>query len=454
MEYRIPWIKGDCLNLHEPQHYTPILERLVRKIWREDKYFVVVPCTFFLGHLFWEIIAAVSLARRTGKTLVLLKPRESSDYHVVNSAVFECELDCQTEKKGIQRILMESLHRYEASRTRIARAVAEALPRFLRVKIARPARRFHRCGIEESNFVLAKVKGLRNYFDLSVLPHFDPSIRLTQAQRKQAEDRLQSSNVSLGRWIAVAHVRESSFRGSQVEHDSRNFSQHSLLPIVRIVAAEGGTVVRLGTSHQSHIPQTEGLFDYAHSGVRSDLMDMYLMERARFYFGASSGPLSLAWAFGKPAFIINVIDFLVAGLRKSDMFIPKMIFNPRSLKFMSLSEYCSIATSVWDAKNYWYVENRLEDIESAFMDFRKYIENGFQLDPEDKELYEEWIEVRKRTLTRIIAEPADSDFDESFKDVAIATLEAPAIVAPSFLRKYFFNEADASSKISQRGVVS
>lgn len=427
------------MNLREPNQYTAILDRIASAIWKENEYFPFVPCTDHLGHLFWELIMATSVARKTNKSLVLLKP-VTNGYRILNTDVFDCDFNCNQEKRDIAQRLMKMLNFYERHRTSLRRRLLHLAQWFWPIKAAEPVVRFHRCGIEVSNFVMAKVKGTKNYFDLNFLDDVEPSIRLTNSQRGSARQILAGSGFDETSWFVAAHVRESRYRGFEEDHDARNFTQQSLLPIIGRITGRGGFVVRMGTAEQPHIPETKGLFDYARSKIRSSLLDMYIMEKSSFYVGSSSGTLSMAYAFAKPAFIIDYVDFLTAGFRKCDMFIPKMPYDPTEHRFLSISDYCAKATSTWDAKSYWFVENQLDDIDAAFSDFLIYKENGFALKGEDYEICSEWKEIRTRTLKRIILEPARDELGEMFKDVAVSTLPAPAVLAPSFLRKHLFKK--------------
>jgi putative glycosyltransferase (TIGR04372 family) len=446
-------IKALQVNPREANQYTPLLERIAGRVWDKSRFFAVVPCTYYLGHLFWELIMAVAIARESGRSLVLLKPGHLKEFVVVNEEVFDCELNCKTERKSFHSLLMKALSFYERVRKPFAGFVVKSARRARLTRRPVPGFRFHRCGIETSNFVLAKIKGTRNYFDLSLLPESEPSLKLTMTQRERAERMLSGSDFDATKWFAAVHVRESGFRGFDVNHDVRNFSQNALLPILKEVTQQGGFVVRMGTKEQTNIPRTPGIFDYASSKARCSLVDLYVMEKCRFYVGSSAGPLAMAYAFGKPAFVVNYFDFLTAGFRKTDMFIPKMPYSTREQRFLSIAEYCERATSVWDAKEFWFVENRLEDIEEAFVGFLEFAAKGFLLDHEDQEIYREWIAIRTRALERIICQSTDNFLDEKFKDTAISTLSAPAILAPCYLRKYLFNSSGVHTtpQILERG---
>ena len=425
------------MQLKEPHQYAPLLTRIARAIWKREESFPFVPCTFYLGHLFWEITMAVAVARKNDRKLILLKPGAMDK--VLNPWVFDCDFACRTERKPWHDLLLAVLGRYERARMWPLRLLHRFLRLFRAAKTLKSAPRFHRCGVEASAFVMAKVAGTKAYFDLALLPQQTPSITLTQSQKTEAAQRLANSGFDSQRWFVAAHVREASFRGNEDYHDFRNFSQHSLLPIVRVVVSQGGQVVRLGTQEQSRIPDTKGIFDYARSTARSGLVDMYLMENSKYYVGSSSGPLSMAYAFGKPAFIVNYVDFLVAGFRKTDMYIPKRIYSPQEHRPVSICEFCGNVEGIWEPDSFWFVENSFEEIAQAFSDFQKYADSGFELAPEDREIYQEWADLRKKTLLRIIAEPDRDGLRTSFKDVAASTLEAPAVMAPSYLRKHLFD---------------
>ncbi len=426
------------MQLKEPHQYAPLLTRIARAIWKDGESFPFVPCTFYLGHLFWEITMAVSVARNSDRSLILLKPGKGP-YKVLNPWVFDCDLACRREKKPWHDMLLATLGRYERARIWPLRLLRRFLRLFRVAKALKAAPRFHRCGIEASAFVMPKVAGTSAYFDLALLPQQSPSIMLTQSQRTEAAQRLAESGFDAQRWFVAAHVREASFRGNDDYHDFRNFSQYSLLPIVSFVVSQGGQVVRLGTREQSRIPDTRGIFDYACSTARSGLVDMYLMEKARYYAGSSSGPLSMAYAFGKPALIVNYVDFLVAGYRKTDMYIPKRIYCPREHNPVSIYEFCNSAAGIWEPNSYWFVENSFDEIANALSDFQKYADNGFELAPEDREIYQEWANLRKKTLLRIIGERDRDDIRTMFKEEAASTLEAPSVMAPSYLKKHLFD---------------
>ena len=111
----------------------------------------------------------------------------------------------------------------------------------------------------------------------------------------------------------------------------------------------------------------------------------------------------------------------------------------QSIEFLSIAEYCEKAGSVWDSQDNWFVDNSMEDIDEAFSSFLEFVDNGFTLSREDQQIYQEWIALREKTLKRLISEKTEDVLAERFKDVALATLNAPAILAPSFLRKHLFS---------------
>ena len=104
------------MQIEQKSDYTVILQKLVDKIWNNKKYFVVVPHFVFLGHLFWEIIMAVSMARKSNRKLILLKPHNDSMFGVINRDVFNCELNCDYKRYFLGKIIMWILFIFERLR--------------------------------------------------------------------------------------------------------------------------------------------------------------------------------------------------------------------------------------------------------------------------------------------------------------------------------------------------
>lgn len=423
------------MQTREANQYTPLLDRISSIIWNDAEYFVFVPHTEHFGHIFWEIIMAVSIAKTTKRKLVLLKPKEGL-YKIVNSDLFDCQFNCETEKRKIDSFIMRALLFYEQFRLKVLNRLLEFFHLFGLYKDKNITGRNHRCGIVDTAFVMPRVKGTRHYYDLEMLPESEPSIILTERQRNSAKAILENYGFDFSKWFAVSHVRQSGYRGYEYYHDARSFSQYAVLPIVKAVLSQKGFIVRLGANEQSCIPPTIGIFDYARSEIRSSLLDLFLMEKAKYYVGSSSGPMSMAFAFGKPVFCINEVIFLSAGMRKTDMFIPKIIYCPLDHRYVSIKEFCSNAISMWDTNRYWFIENRIEDIERAFADFTDFMQNGFRLNKEDSEIVYEWQSIRIQALKRILSIDSKNEFFESLKDVTYSSWNAPAIIAPSYLKKY------------------
>ena len=50
----------------------------------------------------------------------------------------------------------------------------------------------------------------------------------------------------------------------------------------------------------------KNFFDYAHSDINSNLMDLYLINKCKFYIATQSGIMDTAYMFNKPTLVTNM----------------------------------------------------------------------------------------------------------------------------------------------------
>jgi putative glycosyltransferase (TIGR04372 family) len=94
----------------------------------------------------------------------------------------------------------------------------------------------------------------------------------------------------------------------------------------------------MGDPDMAPLPRLANVFDYCHSNLRADWMDIFLAARCRFMLGTSSGPAYVPPLYGVPSVLTNWWPPAQRPWHASDLFIPKM---PRRLadgKYLTLSE--------------------------------------------------------------------------------------------------------------------
>jgi putative glycosyltransferase (TIGR04372 family) len=107
-------------------------------------------------------------------------------------------------------------------------------------------------------------------------------------------------------------------------HRFRNASIETYLPAVERIVARGGWVVRIGDPSTPPLPPMRGVVDYAHSPLRADWMDVFLLGAARFFLCTTSGPWVIAHNFGTPVAMANQFPFSERPFSGRDLFIPKL----------------------------------------------------------------------------------------------------------------------------------
>jgi putative glycosyltransferase (TIGR04372 family) len=198
-------------------------------------------------------------------------------------------------------------------------------------------------------------------------------VRLAQDERERAHDRRIAMGLPSERWFVCLHVREGGFHQDWRFGTSRNCDIRNYIPAITAVTDAGGVVVRIGDPTMTRLPSMEGVIDYAHSRFKSELMDLYFISECRFYLGVNSGPLDVAWLFGKPVVLTNVTEWAVTFARAAgDRIILKHVYSRSLGRFLSLSE---IVLAPFEAQafrelgsDYVLVENTPDEIRDVVLE--------------------------------------------------------------------------------------
>ena len=89
------------------------------------------------------------------------------------------------------------------------------------------------------------------------------------------------------------------------------------------------------------LPPLPGVFDYAVSPLKSDLMDVFLCAGARIVVGCQSGLHIVATSFGTPVVITNYLPAEGYMIGPADMIIHKTVYSERLGRRLTIRECCS-----------------------------------------------------------------------------------------------------------------
>lgn len=135
-----------------------------------------------------------------------------------------------------------------------------------------------------------------------------PLIEMPEEDKKRCA-RLIAPYLKGDKRFVCIHARDNGFY--QANRDStRNADILSYGDAIGYLIENGITVVRLGDKSMVDIEPLkgrfgDGLFDYAHSAIRSEMMDVYLISHCQFFVGCTSGPASVPPVFGVNSVNVN-----------------------------------------------------------------------------------------------------------------------------------------------------
>jgi putative glycosyltransferase (TIGR04372 family) len=201
------------------------------------------------------------------------------------------------------------------------------------------------------------------------LDHSDAHLQMTENESKTAETTLREMGLQEGQQFVCLVVRE----GGEVEALSRNHSVHDFEAAALALAEAGIAVVRMGATNCTPMKLNHDLvFDYANSGKRSELADIYLMANCRFTVSTMSGPDALALAFRRPVLYVDVAHYgLVFSGTRLTTWVPARLIDIATSKKLSLSEVFSRGVG-WYWKDSQFAESAITIEKSTSEEITKY----------------------------------------------------------------------------------
>lgn len=130
-----------------------------------------------------------------------------------------------------------------------------------------------------------------------------PLITFPENDKAEAQDLL-SKYIGKDQKFVALHVRDNGFYGID-QQTTRNADIRTYHKAITYLIQQGYAVIRIGDAKMVDINDMikscgPMLFDYAHSDIKSEMMDCYLLSHCEFFIGLASGPASVP-----PVFHVN-----------------------------------------------------------------------------------------------------------------------------------------------------
>ena len=193
-------------------------------------------------------------------------------------------------------------------------------------------------------------------------------------------------------WFVCLHAREAGYLPELTYHSYRNVDIMSYLPAVEAIVARGGWVIRMGDPTMTPLPRMRQVVDYAHSGFKSDWMDVFCLARCRFLLGDSSGPLVVSFVFGVPCALANLTPLGDAPYSARDIWIPKRYRLIREDRDLTCAEILQSSwrnlhrTQDYEAAGIAWVDNAPEEIQELTEEILDRLEGRLSYTTEDERL--------------------------------------------------------------------
>ena len=139
-------------------------------------------------------------------------------------------------------------------------------------------------------------------------------------------------NFELNRPYVCIHIRDRSYfarlQPNNQDDGTRDADIADYELAIRYLTSRGIQVIRMGTESQDLISFKHDLvWDYACDGSRSELLDLVLPAKCRFFISTLSGPDKIAQLFRRPILFTNF-----APLKSLSLWMPNSLIAPKRLR--------------------------------------------------------------------------------------------------------------------------
>lgn len=143
----------------------------------------------------------------------------------------------------------------------------------------------------------------------NVLSQTEPKITFSKEEKFECSKILKTIGFSPTKKYVCLHVRDGAYYDDSILAGHRNCSVNDYLDCIDYLNELGYLIIRLGAKVEERLLRKGPMvFDYATSGIRSDLLDLYLISKCQFYVGTGAGIDAVASLFRKLIVQLNITE--------------------------------------------------------------------------------------------------------------------------------------------------
>lgn len=170
----------------------------------------------------------------------------------------------------------------------------------------------------------------------------EPLMKLSKEDSKQCESLLKAAaHIGADQKFVLLHLRlgASKYETGDLRRPDRDVLLDDYLPALKYLVDCGYKVVRLGDTTAAKMPLLAGVFDYAHSAVRSQLMDFYLFQTCAFFVGTNSGPAVIVDHFGRRKLLTNHMPLWHHSCHYEAVLLPRLLVNEGTNQMLNFEAF-------------------------------------------------------------------------------------------------------------------
>ena len=160
---------------------------------------------------------------------------------------------------------------------------------------------------------------------------------LKEKHNEEGKKFLKSLGLEENKWFVTLHIRDDSYRPFEKNENFRNADIDDYFPAIKKIIDAGGFVFRVGHPGMKKIPSTKGIYDYANSKKKSELLDVFLGAKSKFCIATSSGYYIIPSLFSVPVLMTNCPQHSVFfELNNYDLYLPKLFKDKNTNELLKL----------------------------------------------------------------------------------------------------------------------
>jgi len=236
-------------------------------------------------------------------------------------------------------------------------------------------------------------------------------LQFTQEQEQHGKEQLEQIGIPpKAEWICF-HARDSAYvkshrtGGNWSYQNYRDSNIQNYMAAVEVLTQRGYFAFRMGAVVDKPLQNdNDRVIDYALQ-YRSELMDLYLAKKCRFYILSATGIQVFPLIYRKPMMIVNVPNFReIISCSGRELFIPKKYWVRSEKRFLTFGEVCRMKGEMMNSHSFEkhgidVVENTSDEILDAVIEMGDRLKGVWKSSKEEEDLQGQFWDLLKANGT-------------------------------------------------------